>query len=587
MRWNGKVSLVILGAVATGFVIGFFGSKAKGPDEMVADEERAITFIGADDIFSKGERELVQERRGQKQRYPESDLRQLVKEALQTGDVMLHYALSEWNRGEDGSGIRAEFEFGDPEVAWYRLSYWAADFPEAAARIAVSSPSHSFKQRETHDEIVLGGIAHLLKMNPDSAVDLAHQFKRRGIESRAQDLVPSFPDWTPIQIERVAAYIDDLELVPEIRDTGFFGVWVAHDAEAAFRWQLERRGVHEIEGGRRWVMGEWAKQDFTGAIEFLEESLQAPIVDMEDLRLFISEVPHERVKELAAWLKGQDIDFVQLALSDISNADPFANGASAVEGLEAELGSEYFPEIPDSPEMPVFGQNLPVFGEILPELFAWPPSRPEEVRGWLNDANDPFRNFSQFASEWTVESVNDAIASLGEHSGEFTPIKAGEIAEVWAREDPKTAIRWASELPPELQIETAETALATWFSKDRQAALSYVEKLPEIEFKSYAVKRLARDWLQTSPDAAVGWIEKMPAGINRDIGLKEVATRFRGGEPQRAFSHANEINNSVLRDMAIEEVFASWKKQNPRGAAEALTNANLPPGRIREIRSGK
>ncbi len=564
-----KRILIQAGVAITGLLAGWFtGGNNDDLSNLEKQEPAAVTLISdpATDSFDSGSSSLNFSNQSAGP-YSKTHLLDLLIEASGRNNRDLRNAcLKEWVRTEDGSGIRQLIAAGHREIAMSLLIRWTADNPKAAAYLALELTPKTQTEQGHVNRILSASIKFLLHEDPDSAAALEKQFLQSSAYWKGVIAVNGLEPLTPrnarLALEAIAGFKN-----PEFRyeaAKSSFIILARSNPANAIEWAANNLAEEHQQHVLRSVISKWLDEDPNKAAAYVEKNLDSTMGRHRLLDTFIYASGEHDMKSLVSWMKNQPLETLKLAspfqIHRVS--DPF--GGFDPRDLEKEMGPGYeFLFLQPEPS------NAPPLASS-PRPFNF--QRPERATN-LDPSIKAYRALvgNRRKAEWNLNSVNEAV---NQNIGDFSAEDARAIARNWAYKDPKTAITWASGLPEDKQIEAAETALGVWFRQDREKALAYFESLPDIEFRRFAIERIAVDWLARSPEQAIKWFSQMPRGIDKDIGRREIASTFRFQNPNRAFAHAVEIDHPVIRRDTIASVLNAWEKKDPAGAAAARDRLN-------------
>ncbi len=153
-----------------------------------------------------------------------------------------------------------------------------------------------------------------------------------------------------------------------------------------------------------------------------------------------------------------------------------------------------------------------------------------------------------------------------------------DLAATWGATDPQAALTWIDTLPDALA--TARNAaisatVAGWAKTDPSAALAYVQSAPDPSVYLGAAPALAAALSKSNPQAALNWVDSLPEGTAKDKALSNVLTSFAASDFGAAWSYAANLTSRTARDTAMTGLVVAQAKKDPAQAATLL--GQLPP----------
>lgn len=203
----------------------------------------------------------------------------------------------------------------------------------------------------------------------------------------------------------------------------------------------------------------------------------------------------------------------------------------------------------------------------------------------------------------------DPLAAATYAAAQNDPAALEAVASTWAAGDPKSAHRWAFELPEgEGRNRAVATATAIWAGNAPATAAEYVEGLPEGEGQNQARIAVAARWAETEAAKAAKWTERFPENSAREQAVAQVITAWAASDAKEAgkwlqnlpesrsrdaallaycavleatesaaaFAWAESISDAELRRQRQEMTASLWLAKNPVAARNAIASSSLP-----------
>jgi hypothetical protein len=140
-------------------------------------------------------------------------------------------------------------------------------------------------------------------------------------------------------------------------------------------------------------------------------------------------------------------------------------------------------------------------------------------------------------------------------------------ANTFAANDPQAAIAYIQTLPEGTAKQFAQTmAAAKWAYLDPAAAAAWVSSLPAEEQGAAAVSVVAM-WATQDPQAAVTWLNTLQ-GDARDSALSAYSANLAPRDPGTALGWAQSIVNPEIRTAHVDELVRQWLDRDPTRATE-------------------
>jgi len=133
------------------------------------------------------------------------------------------------------------------------------------------------------------------------------------------------------------------------------------------------------------------------------------------------------------------------------------------------------------------------------------------------------------SSPETLQKMAPSFAAL---SGEVAVPAVTFYSQMWAQEDPITALNWASTLPPETLPAAVGGAVQSWMKSDDGAASEWVNALPSGPVRDAAAAGLAKALYEFDVPGAMAWAGNISDPAAATDVLEKMAKDFsyRGNE---------------------------------------------------------
>lgn len=400
------------------------------------------------------------------------------------------------------------------------IKEWAHTAPEAGIALALeeNEPDLAWKlvtRWAGHDEPAAIAIAKTIPIRSTADIKNRDQFRlfvaRKRLREEPEKLAALLSEFPPGLRSSSVLHEPDLGSLDPARQAAALEGITEHWLKKSFA---------------KTVLSKWAQTDPQAALQWLKENL-----------------PDKEGYALKALLEGW-------AKTDPDAADQYL----------AETGSR-------DPRKP-----MPIFDFATAP--SWPLQSEDDVRQWANSGFYAGSNGS--SRSWKLDEVQAATAVLIENPDlAKSPNWHRRLADRWAMENPDAALEWSASLPPELQIEAAESALESWFQLDPKRAVAFTESLPASEFRGFAIEKVAEEWADTDPGGALEWTATLPPGAIRDAATGRIARRLRYDRPARAIEIARMIDDDLLRLDNLKSVIEIWSKIHPAKAETLVQEAEL------------
>ena len=135
------------------------------------------------------------------------------------------------------------------------------------------------------------------------------------------------------------------------------------------------------------------------------------------------------------------------------------------------------------------------------------------------------------------------------------------------------AQRLLSELPPN-SVSSATAVIASRLVRENpQTALDFASTLPEGAGREAAFGALAREWAGRDVEATAKWLDSVPKGAARDSAVASFATRTAPRDPEGATVWASTLPPSKQRSATLTQTISIWLRTDPAAATEYIKTA--------------
>lgn len=242
-------------------------------------------------------------------------------------------------------------------------------------------------------------------------------------------------------------------------------------------------------------------------------------------------------------------------------------------------------------------------------------------------------------SKWASVDATGAARFLDSYGGNIPPFVWQAVAERWGTLDPAGALAWLNNQPNSAIKEKQMDGLMTAWVKtdlpaaaeyarahldgtikseshvalaanhlaanDPQAALAYIQTLPEGTAKQFAQTMAATRWAYLDPAAAAAWVSSLPAedqgaaagviamwapqdpqaagdwmntlqGDARDSAISAYSANLAPRDPGTALGWAQSIANPEIRTATVEALVQQWRERDPTRATDWINRSQLP-----------
>ena len=149
----------------------------------------------------------------------------------------------------------------------------------------------------------------------------------------------------------------------------------------------------------------------------------------------------------------------------------------------------------------------------------------------------------------------------------------------WFRKDRTDAIQWMQSLPEGRTKDSAASGISqvVMFQKnDRKAAMDMASGIGDSNLRTEAQEKVVEYWFRNDPDAAIQWMQSLPEGQNKDIALNGILRGEYWLDPQACMDMALKIGDSNRRTQLLKHVAREWLGSAPAAATKWINSTALP-----------
>lgn len=129
-----------------------------------------------------------------------------------------------------------------------------------------------------------------------------------------------------------------------------------------------------------------------------------------------------------------------------------------------------------------------------------------------------------------------------------------------------------------------QSALQHWGQLDPAAALAYVVRLPESQFKANTLRSIIASFAKSASRRAAAAAAGLPAGRSRSVAIDTVARAWAATDARAAWEWADQLPEGDAKRSAMDGVLYVWVHTDPEAASGEV--ARHRPGKTREDLSG-
>jgi hypothetical protein len=474
------------------------------------------------------------------------------------------------------------------------MTVWAANDPKAAVAWAKQAgPSRT--------EMLRAVISAIATSDPKAAFDL-YQSNRDSLGTVGFQAYPLFQTilgaWAAKDPTEAAAMVDQLPLGDRsIARQVIASAWAQDDPRAAMAWAAKVPSAADRDMLTHNILMHWGADDPSGAAEFLRD------------------MPDSRGKALSILQVGR-----QLAERDpkdaLSLAETVSGDSFAQEDLIKSAMRSWANQ--DQAGALAYAQNLPAGQErdraLAPTLSAVAMKDPKlaySLVGMLTSeqaqtdvTRDVASGIAQTDPQGALTFATQNLKSQG-----LLNIFINNMAGDWLAKDPETAKNWWQNVPAGpsrqsyldglvtamLQTSIADAAdfiaglppgreqgsavgslMFRWSHDDPEGAAKWAATLTDPKSQMAAYQNLILGWAHENPEGTSAWISGLPDETTRQA-LAQTFVSYIGVErPSIAAPWAASLTDADERNKAIQRVATSWMQTDAASARAWLATTSLP-----------
>jgi hypothetical protein len=343
----------------------------------------------------------------------------------------------------------------------------------------------------------------------------------------------------------------------------------------------------------RYAINRWLERDLTGARDYVM-SLPAGETRDVQIREVAQEIGRRDPQEAIAWL----------------DRLPEAERAGAVESIFGVLaGRDPNAAIDAARSLPEGRLQDSAISLVAQGLIETDLDRARDLLNELPEGSIRENSLNQIANRWARIDPKAAIDWYCANVPEGRRGAMGQMMSEWSRADPEGALKWAAALPEggskgeilaqvfaqvgrddpasaarqieKLTAESLRTAVpnfvSQWSNREPESAATWANTLRDEQAKAAAFAAVASQWGGRDPVAVARWIDKLPAGAARDAAVSSFSNTASKTDPEGAVAWALTIQSPDKQRGTLRDVYARWLRRDPAVAgAWVQTAATLP-----------
>jgi len=160
------------------------------------------------------------------------------------------------------------------------------------------------------------------------------------------------------------------------------------------------------------------------------------------------------------------------------------------------------------------------------------------------------------------------------------PDLAGQLAARWIANDPDAAIAWIQSMPDGPARVKAEVQGAYhWTGIDPAAAAAYSQERDNPKLREV----IAAKWSESDPAAALGWLSSLPPEKAGTTAMARAAAVWAQGDPAAAAAFAGALKDAAAREAVSVAVVSGWAMTDVAAAGKWLASLPGDAGRDRAV----
>lgn len=310
-----------------------------------------------------------------------------------------------------------------------------------------------------------------------------------------------------------------------------------------------------------------------------------------------------------AWVKFDARAAFQMALNFKNTSQTWAALASVFEGAEAKDASSLVDGLKTLAPATISAEIAQ--GLLHTGLSKWASIDGADAAAWLDryGTDAPPAAWQVVAESWGAVDPAGALAWINEQPNATIREKQMEgVMTAWVKHDVAAAAEYArTHLDGTLKRESHVALAANYMAaNDPQAAIAYIQTLPDGSVKRFAQATTATKWAYNDPAAAAAWVSSLPAddqaeasvgviamwapqdpqaagnwintleGAARDSAISAYSANLAPRDPGTALGWAQSIESASLRTATVDALVSQWLQRDPTRATEWINSSQLP-----------
>ena len=190
---------------------------------------------------------------------------------------------------------------------------------------------------------------------------------------------------------------------------------------------------------------------------------------------------------------------------------------------------------------------------------------------------------------WAEKNLGEAATAAAQLDKPFCDTALSFVGERWARSDLAGALAWARAQPNDLAKRRLEASssttnavtgvLETWINRDPEAAMTWLENLPEGNERANLIQCALLCTYQQDPAHAMELALMIPEGIAQESALGFAVGSWADTDPAGAFTWATGQPDEKVRRTTLKLVASRWLSADPNGASQWIASLPASPAK--------
>jgi hypothetical protein len=195
----------------------------------------------------------------------------------------------------------------------------------------------------------------------------------------------------------------------------------------------------------------------------------------------------------------------------------------------------------------------------------------QQLREWDDDDNPSLRDqrLSALANLLRGADLNEVALKLPDDVFDFA--LGLPIFQDWIKSHPAQSAAWMS-LRPNISQVRVDALVHSWEQTDLAGVRSYVDTLPEGEWREKMLTVVARDSMDGDPAEAIQWTDQLPPGPVRTGLLQTAVTNWAAQDPQVAMQWVAGVADAGLKDQLAASLSVQYARADPVAAIRYAMN---------------